>query len=120
EGVPEATDMIRQAVDGHEVIIRGAREMFDVAEKAGDQATADMLTERLEVHEKAAWMLRVLLQEALALTLTRSPHGERGPDSPLPVRPEPVEGRIRQGSPQTGSTPPPARAAGGRARRSRG
>ncbi len=62
EGVPEATEMIRQAVDGHEVVIRGAREMIDVAEEAGDQATADMLTERLEVHEKAAWMLRVLLQ----------------------------------------------------------
>ena len=62
EGVPEATEMIRQAVDGHEIVIRGARELFDVAEKAGDQATADMLTERLEVHEKAAWMLRVLLQ----------------------------------------------------------
>ena len=62
DGVPEAKEMIRQVVDGHETIARGARELFDVAEKAGDQATADMLTERLEVHEKAAWMLRVLLQ----------------------------------------------------------
>jgi starvation-inducible DNA-binding protein len=62
EGVPDAHEMIRQVVDGHETVARGARELFDVAEKAGDQATADMLTERLEVHEKAAWMLRVLLQ----------------------------------------------------------
>jgi len=62
EGVPEANEMIRQTVDGHELIIRGSRELIDVAEQAGDQATADLLTERLDVHEKAAWMLRVLLQ----------------------------------------------------------
>ena len=63
EGVPPAREMIRQLVQGHETTIRTAREIVPVAEKAGDQATADLATQRLQVHEKTAWMLRSLLQD---------------------------------------------------------
>ena len=63
EGVPNATDMIRQLVQGHEAVIRTARSIFPVVEKGGDQASADLLTQRLQVHEKTAWMLRSLLEE---------------------------------------------------------
>jgi starvation-inducible DNA-binding protein len=63
EGVPSATDMIRQLVQGHEAVIRTARSIFPVVEKAGDQASADLLTQRLQVHEKTAWMLRSLLED---------------------------------------------------------
>ncbi|MFP3914729.1 MAG: Dps family protein [Actinomycetota bacterium] len=58
EGAPEALDMVRNLVEGHETVIRTARELVKVAEEAGDAATADLATERLEVHEKTAWMLR--------------------------------------------------------------
>jgi starvation-inducible DNA-binding protein len=61
-GVPKAEDMIRQLVDGHETVIRVARNVFPVAEKAGDQVTLDLLTQRMQVHEKTAWMLRSLLE----------------------------------------------------------
>jgi starvation-inducible DNA-binding protein len=63
EGVPKARDMIRQLVAGQEAVTRTAREVFKVVEKASDQPTADLLTQRMEVHEKNAWMLRVLLEE---------------------------------------------------------
>lgn len=63
EGVPKAKDMIRQLVSGQEAVTRTAREVFKVVEKANDQPTADLLTQRMEVHEKNAWMLRVLLEE---------------------------------------------------------
>jgi starvation-inducible DNA-binding protein len=63
EGVPKAKDMIRQLVAGQEAVTRTAREVFKVVEKANDQPTADLLTQRMEVHEKNAWMLRVLLEE---------------------------------------------------------
>jgi starvation-inducible DNA-binding protein len=63
EGVPSATDMIRQLVQGHEAVIRTARSIFPVVEKGGDQASADLLTQRLQVHEKTAWMLRSLLED---------------------------------------------------------
>ena len=63
EGVPKARDMIRQLVAGQEAVTRTAREVFKVVEKANDQPTADLLTQRMEVHEKNAWMLRVLLEE---------------------------------------------------------
>ena len=62
EGVPKAKDMIRQLVAGQEAVTRTAREVFNVVEKANDQPTADLLTQRMEVHEKNAWMLRSLLQ----------------------------------------------------------
>lgn len=62
EGVPEAMEMVRLLVKGHESVARTAREAFKSAEKAGDQATADLLTQRLQVHEKTAWMLRSMLK----------------------------------------------------------
>jgi len=61
EGVPEAVEMIRQLVAGHEAVVRTARSVFPTAEKAGDQPTLDLLTQRMQIHEKTAWMLRSLL-----------------------------------------------------------
>ncbi len=60
--IPRATDMIAQLLDGHEIVTRNAREVIEKAEKLDDQATADLLTARLEAHEKAAWMLRSHLE----------------------------------------------------------
>jgi starvation-inducible DNA-binding protein len=62
-GVPPAREMIQQLVDGQEAVARTARALFPVVERASDQPTADLLTQRLQVHEKAAWMLRSLLEE---------------------------------------------------------
>ncbi|WP_349257723.1 Dps family protein [Povalibacter sp.] len=61
--VPKAEDMIRQLVEGQEAVVRTARRIFPVAEKAGDEATADLLTQRIQLHEKTAWMLRSLLEK---------------------------------------------------------
>ena len=61
-GVPPAQDMIGKLVQGHEAVARTARSVFSTADKANDQPTADLLTQRLQVHEKTAWMLRSLLQ----------------------------------------------------------
>ena len=58
---PDATEMIRRLVVGQETVARTARSMSDVVERADDQATADLLTQRLQVHEKTAWMLRSML-----------------------------------------------------------
>lgn len=63
EGVPKATDMIRHLVTAQEATARTARSLFDLVSEANDQPTADLLTQRLEVHEKTAWMLRSLLEE---------------------------------------------------------
>ncbi|MDP2257891.1 MAG: Dps family protein [Polaromonas sp.] len=60
---PKALEMVRILVEGHEAVARTARELFPLADKAGDQPTADLLTQRLAVHEKTAWMLRSLLEE---------------------------------------------------------
>ena len=60
---PKATDMVRILVEGHEAVARTARELFPAADKANDQPTADLLTQRLTVHEQTAWMLRSLLEE---------------------------------------------------------
>jgi starvation-inducible DNA-binding protein len=60
-GVPHAEAMIGQLVDGQETVARTARRVFPIAEQAGDQATMDLLTQRMQVHEKNAWMLRSLL-----------------------------------------------------------
>jgi starvation-inducible DNA-binding protein len=60
---PKALEMVRILVDGHETVARTAREVFPIAEKAHDQPTADLLTQRLDSHEKAAWMLRSLLEQ---------------------------------------------------------
>jgi len=63
EGVPKAADMIRRLVGAQEATARTARKLFPVVEAANDQPTADLLTQRLEVHEKTAWMLRSLLED---------------------------------------------------------
>ena len=60
-GVPAAEQMIRLLVDGHEATIRTARSAFPTAERSNDEATADLLTQRMQVHEKTAWMLRSLV-----------------------------------------------------------
>jgi starvation-inducible DNA-binding protein len=60
---PKALDMVRILVEGHEAVARTARSVFPAADKADDQPTADLLTQRLDVHEKTAWMLRSLLDE---------------------------------------------------------
>ena len=62
EGVPTADEMIRHLVSAQEATARTARKLFPVVEAANDQPTADLLTQRLEVHEKTAWMLRSLLE----------------------------------------------------------
>lgn len=59
--VPEANEMITQLVEGHETVIRAAREMIPMVQDAGDEATAGLLTDRMEIHEKTAWMLRSLI-----------------------------------------------------------
>ncbi|HWT03444.1 MAG TPA: Dps family protein [Pyrinomonadaceae bacterium] len=63
DGIPAATDMIRLLVEGHETAARTARTTIKIAEDASDAPTADLLTERMQVHEKTAWMLRSLLAE---------------------------------------------------------
>jgi starvation-inducible DNA-binding protein len=63
EGVPKAMDMVRLLVDAQEATARTARGLFPLVNAANDQPTADLLTQRLEVHEKTAWMLRSLLEE---------------------------------------------------------
>lgn len=63
ESVPKAQDMIAELVAGHEAVCRTARSVFPGAEAASDEATADLLTQRLQLHEKTAWMLRSLLEK---------------------------------------------------------
>ena len=60
---PKALEMVRILVTGHEAVARTARSLFPTVEKAGDEPTADLLTQRLTVHEQTAWMLRSLLEE---------------------------------------------------------
>ncbi|MBZ8139369.1 DNA starvation/stationary phase protection protein [Rubrivivax gelatinosus] len=60
---PKALEMVKILVDGHEAVARTARGIFPLADKAGDEPTADLLTQRLTVHEQTAWMLRSLLEE---------------------------------------------------------
>src|SRR6185369_8456285 len=60
-GQPKAEEMIKQLVEGQEAVARTARKVFPTAEKASDEPTADLLTQRMQVHEKNAWMLRSLL-----------------------------------------------------------
>jgi starvation-inducible DNA-binding protein len=56
-------EMVRILVDGHEAVARTARSVFPLADKAADEPTADLLTQRLTVHESQAWMLRSLLED---------------------------------------------------------
>ena len=60
---PKALEMVAILVRGHEAVARTARKVFPIADKAGDEPTADLLTQRLTVHEQTAWMLRSLLQD---------------------------------------------------------
>ena len=60
---PKAMEMVRILVQGHEAVARTARAVFPTAAEADDQPTADLLTQRLDIHEKTAWMLRSLLEE---------------------------------------------------------
>jgi starvation-inducible DNA-binding protein len=61
EDVPPASQMLENLLKGHETVARTCREAFPAAEKASDQPTMDLLTQRLQVHEKTAWMLRSIL-----------------------------------------------------------
>ncbi|MGR3274218.1 Dps family protein [Acaryochloris marina NIES-2412] len=61
EGVPAAEDMIKELVAGQEAVVRTARSVFPLADAANDEPTADLLTQRMQIHEKTAWMLRSLL-----------------------------------------------------------
>jgi starvation-inducible DNA-binding protein len=62
-GVPKAREMIKLLVSGHEAVTRTARSLYPAVQKAGDEATADLLTQRIQLHEKTAWMLRSLLEK---------------------------------------------------------
>ena len=62
EGVPKAMDMVRHLVQAQEATAKTARNLFNLTDKANDQPTADLLTQRINVHEKTAWMLRSILQ----------------------------------------------------------
>ncbi len=61
-GVPNANEMIKLLVEGQEAVVRTARSIFPVADKVNDEPTADLLTQRMQVHEKTAWMLRSMLE----------------------------------------------------------
>ncbi len=63
QGVPVAMAMVRELVEGHEAVARTIRGVFALADDANDQPTADLLTQRLQIHEKTAWMLRSLLEQ---------------------------------------------------------
>ena len=60
-GAPKADEMIRQLVAGQEAVVRTARSILPIADEANDQPTLDLLTQRMQTHEKTAWMLRSLL-----------------------------------------------------------
>ena len=64
KGVPAAEDMIRDLVAGQEAVVKTARSVFPLVEKVNDEPSADLLTQRMQVHEKTAWMLRSLLEKA--------------------------------------------------------
>lgn len=62
EGIPAAQEMIKLLVEGQEAVVRTARSLYPSVEAASDEATADLLTQRIQLHEKTAWMLRSLLE----------------------------------------------------------
>lgn len=62
-GVPKAEKMIALLVEGQEAVARTARSVFPVVDKANDEPTADLLTQRMQIHEKNAWMLRSLIEK---------------------------------------------------------
>jgi starvation-inducible DNA-binding protein len=63
EGVPSANEMIAQLVKGQEAVVKTARAVWPIVERASDEPTADLLTQRMQVHEKTAWMLRSMLEQ---------------------------------------------------------
>ena len=62
-GVPKATEMVRHLVSAQEATARTARKLFPIVDAANDQPSADLLTQRIDIHEKTAWMLRSLLED---------------------------------------------------------
>ena len=62
-GQPKADEMVKLLVEGNEAVVRTARSVFPTVDKAGDEPTADLLTQRMQIHEKNAWMLRSLLKK---------------------------------------------------------
>ncbi len=62
EGIPKAQEMIKLLVEGQEAVVRTARSLYSSVEACSDEATADLLTQRIQLHEKTAWMLRSLLE----------------------------------------------------------
>lgn len=62
-GQPSAREMIAHLIGGQESVVKTARSLFPIVEEASDETTADLLTQRLQLHEKTAWMLRSLLEE---------------------------------------------------------
>ena len=63
DGVPKAEQMVKLLIEGQEAVVRTARELLPVADEANDEPTLDLLTQRMQVHEKNAWMLRSLLKK---------------------------------------------------------
>jgi starvation-inducible DNA-binding protein len=63
DGVPKAEQMVRLLIEGQEAVVRTARELLPLADRAHDEPTLDLLTQRMQVHEKNAWMLRSLLKK---------------------------------------------------------
>lgn len=63
DGVPEAEQMVKLLIEGQEAVVRTARELLPLADEAHDEPTLDLLTQRMQVHEKNAWMLRSLLKK---------------------------------------------------------
>jgi len=61
-GVPSAEEMLAQLVTDHETVVRTARSVFPIVDEANDEPTADLLTQRMQIHEKTAWMLRSMLK----------------------------------------------------------
>ncbi|HEX8978485.1 MAG TPA: Dps family protein [Parasulfuritortus sp.] len=77
DGVPSAVDMIRQLVAGQEAVTRTARATFKIADAADDQPTADLMTQRMEILEKNAWMLRVLLEDGGGIAVPARKKGKK-------------------------------------------
>jgi len=73
EGVPGPEEMVRRLADAHQLLVRAARPLVVKAEQAGDVATADLVTERIRVHEKTAWMLRSALGSSAAWHASEDP-----------------------------------------------
>lgn len=74
--VPSADAMVEQLVDGHETVARVARNLIAIADAGSDEATADLATQRLQIHEKTAWMLRSLLGDRSATKLSGKQSGK--------------------------------------------